>query len=128
MAHRRAQVVHDELRQDPELEDHCRGRVLRPVAGAMTIPSAPLNILTFPQRWNGPANTLDLNVLVLPKGDPAAGFVPAFPDATLTLNAHVVSGLDALPVAVPPAKGLAIDQDPADRRAFFDELLRVLNL
>ena len=79
------------------------------------IPSAPLNILTFPQRWNGPANELALNILVLPKADPLAGLAPPFADATLSFNAHLVPGLDQLPVSV--AAGPALPSSSARPRA-----------
>lgn len=93
-----------------------------------TIPSAPLNILTFPQRWNHQTGELSLHVLVLPKSDPLAGYVPSFPDATLALGAHLIPSLQQLPASVPGGPVLPIAQDPAERRTFFDELLRVLNL
>lgn len=92
------------------------------------IPSAALNLLTFPQRWNGPAGELALNILVLPKADPLAGLAPPFADATLSFNAHLVPGLGQLPVSVPAGPALPIVQDAVEKRAFFDELLRVLNL
>jgi hypothetical protein len=95
---------------------------------ANTIPSAPLNILTFPQRWNHLTRELSLHILILPKGDPLTGFSPAFPDATLALSAHFIPSLQQLPTSVPAGPALVITQDPAERRAFFDELLRVLHL
>ncbi len=91
-----------------------------------TIPSAPLNILTFPQRWNPAAGTLSVHVLVLPKGDLENDFAPAFADATIALNAHLIPSLTQLPVSVTAGPALVIGQNPAARRECFDELLRVL--
>lgn len=88
----------------------------------MAIPRAPLNILTFPQKWTPATRLLSLNILIFPTGDPLADFAPAFPDATLELAAHL-SSLDQLPLIVPAGPSLIIDQDPLQRRQFFDALI-----
>jgi hypothetical protein len=86
----------------------------------MTIKSATINLLAFPQRWDPPE--LSLNVLVLPKGDPMA-MGPAFPDCTLTMEAALIPGLDSLPTAaaVSLRKPLAVPV-PANRPALFAAL------
>ena len=89
----------------------------------MTIPSSPINILTFPQRWDPIAARLTLNILLLPKGDPSADFAPAFPDASLSFEAHIIPSLDQLPTQVPAGPPLLVDQNPAERRQFFDEFV-----
>jgi len=87
----------------------------------MPIPTAPINILTFPQRWDPLAKRLTLNILLLPKGDPVADFAPAFPDARLAFEAHIIPSLEQLPVSVPAGvPPLDVTQDPIERRQFFD--------
>ena len=92
----------------------------------MAIPSKPLNILTFPQHWNPATRLLRLNILVFPTGDPIADFDPPFPDANLAFAAHF-SSLDQLPGIVPAGPTLVVDQDPLDRRQFFDALIATFN-
>src|SRR4030095_1101184 len=88
----------------------------------MAIPRAPLNILTFPQKWSPAAQVLSLNVLIFPNGDPLLDFAPAFPDATLAFEAHL-SSIEQLPLVVPAGPALVIDQDLVERRQFFDALI-----
>jgi hypothetical protein len=64
----------------------------------MAIADARLNLLTFPQRWDG--TQIWLRVLALPKGDPrqplfAGG--PVFAQSTLRLRARVIPSLDKMP-------------------------------
>jgi hypothetical protein len=64
----------------------------------MAIADARLNLLTFPQRWDG--TQIWLRVLALPKGDPrqplfAGG--PLFAQSTLRLRARVIPSLDKMP-------------------------------
>ena len=93
----------------------------------MPIPSKPLNILTFPQEWNAATETLSVSLLILPTGDPLADFAPEFPDGTLVFAPHITAGLDALPTVTPAGPALPIDQDPLERRQFFDELIGTFN-
>jgi hypothetical protein len=93
----------------------------------MSIPSKPLNILTFPQAWDAATKTISLNILILPKGDPLNDFVPEFPDGTVEFAAHTTAGLVALPPITPAGPTFAIDQDPVERRQFFDELIGTFN-
>ncbi|HZU28153.1 MAG TPA: hypothetical protein VFA04_21665 [Bryobacteraceae bacterium] len=55
--------------------------------------------MAFPQRWNGAAGTLSLNILILPVGDPTAplGGGPQFAGTAIDLVVNVASGLDSLP-------------------------------
>ena len=94
----------------------------------MSIPSAPINILTFPQRWDPAAGRLSLTILFLPKGDPTADFVPAFPDANLSFEARLIPSLDQLPTSVPAGPPLLVAQNPIERRQFFDELIASFDL
>jgi hypothetical protein len=86
----------------------------------MAIPSAPINLLAFPQWWEPPR--LILNVLVLPKGDPLA-FVPAFPSCTLGLQAALIPGLASVPSAawVTERRDLVL-KIPGNRPALFTAL------
>jgi hypothetical protein len=88
----------------------------------MPIPTAALNILTFPQSWDPATQSLSLNILVLPKGDPLADFNPEFPDATLSFEARI-SSLDQLPGIVAAGPALIVEQDAVERRQFFDALI-----
>ena len=38
----------------------------------MALNDLELSLMTFPQRWDGVAGTLSLNLLLLPVGDPTA--------------------------------------------------------
>jgi hypothetical protein len=89
----------------------------------MALKDLKLSLLAFPQEWK--PNSLRLNLLLLPNGDPllpltAAG--PRFAGTPLPLEAIIVVGLDALPapsslnvhslplVATPPADALSLFQ------------------
>ena len=85
----------------------------------MPIPSKQLNILTFPQGWDSATQTLAVNILVLPKGDPLGDFAPEFPDASLSFRPHFSSGLETLPTVGSAGPALTIGQDPIERRQFF---------
>src|SRR5262249_4816951 len=47
---------------------------------------------------------------------------------TVAFHAHFVPTLQQLPASVPPGPALVVAQDPVERRKFFEELLRILNL
>ena len=80
-----------------------------------------LSLMAFPQSWTAATNTLAVNLLVLPVGNPlgAVGSVSTFAGTTLKLNAHLITG-EALPAstvtpaltvpfaAVPPAGAVAL--------------------
>jgi hypothetical protein len=59
-----------------------------------------LSLMAFPQSWNAATNTLAVNLIVLPVGDPTGpiGTVPVFGGTALKLVAHLQSG-DALPTS-----------------------------
>jgi hypothetical protein len=67
-----------------------------------------LSLMTFPQRWDGAAGKLQVNLLLLPVGDPVAplggGPGPQFAGTSVSLVINIVSGLGALPtIASAPA-------------------------
>jgi hypothetical protein len=80
-----------------------------------------LSLMAFPQSWTAATQTLALNLLVLPVGDPTGpiGSVPMFAGTTLKLKAQLVTG-EALPMstaapalnvpfaAVPPPGAVAL--------------------
>lgn len=89
----------------------------------MALNDLKLSLLAFPQSW-GP-NSLRLNLLVLPNGDPLTPLIvagPRFAGTALRLEAVLVIGLDALPapssidtrsiplVVTPPADALSLFQ------------------
>ncbi len=91
----------------------------------MAITTAELNLLAFPQHWDGAA--LTVRFLCLPQNDPraplAAGAL-AFADADLRFEARLIPSLDHLPraadaVAVGP---LLLDEAPQQKAALFAEL------
>jgi hypothetical protein len=103
----------------------------------MPIQSAPLNLLTFSQRWvpHPPGLEdpfLSLHVLVIPKGDPTQNFNGAatpFADANLAFEAAIVPSLAALPNpgAVSQRVPLAIAQPP-NRRRLLESLGRLFKI
>jgi hypothetical protein len=63
------------------------------------MPTNKLNLLTFPQKWDG-KKTLDLRLLVLPKGNPLQPIytgLPAFAKANLSFDMLIIPSLDRLP-------------------------------
>ena len=67
----------------------------------MALDDLALSLMTFPQRWHGGTGKLDVNVLLLPVGDPTAalGTGPAFAGTAVHLVARIVTGLDTLPTS-----------------------------
>jgi hypothetical protein len=80
-----------------------------------------LSLMAFPQSWTAATQTLAVNLLVLPVGDPTGqvGSVPVFAGTPLNLKAELITG-EALPatgmtpalsvplIAVPPPSALAL--------------------
>ena len=87
----------------------------------MPIQAAPLNLLTFLQRWGSSApHRIDFRVLILPKGDPLADFAPAFPAAALKFRAGVIASLEALPTTAAAAwLPVTVKAPPPQRAALF---------
>ena len=52
----------------------------------MSIPSSPINILTFPQRWDPQSQAVDAQHPAAAQGRSLADFAPAFPDASLSFR------------------------------------------
>jgi hypothetical protein len=96
----------------------------------MAIADARLNLLTFPQRWDGAQ--ISLRVLALPKGDPRqplfAG-ASAFAQSTLRLRARIIASLDKMPDPADalPA-GLQFAETPPGIAAVFDKLAASFNI
>ena len=91
----------------------------------MTIHTAPLNLLTFPQRWDPIAGELVVRVLCLPVGDPRDALAPgptAFANADLRFEAFLVGSLDHVPRAVDAVGSglLALLQPPLRKAELFE--------
>jgi len=83
-----------------------------------------LSLMAFPQSWTAATNTLAVNLLVLPVGNPLGpvGSVATFAGTTLKLNVRLITG-QTLPAsgtaaaltvpftAVPPAGAVALLTD-----------------
>ena len=73
----------------------------------MSLSQLELSLMAFPQSWNPATNTLTVNVLLMPVGDPTAplGTGPKFAGTAVHLNANIVASLAALPTpATTPTK------------------------
>src|SRR4051794_15167075 len=83
-----------------------------------------LAVLAFPQRWDGAR--LHVRVLLLPRGNPLEPLYPgasSFADATMQLEARVISGLDHLPLSSDAAITRSFGVTPiADRRVALTDL------
>ncbi|WP_426611293.1 hypothetical protein [Bradyrhizobium sp. McL0616] len=92
----------------------------------MSLSDVRLSILAFPQRWDGNGN-LDLNIVVIPVGDPLAALTPtgpSFAGTELQLQAIVIPGLDALPAPASPAVPFSISTPlPPNQIALFGTFL-----
>jgi hypothetical protein len=64
-----------------------------------------LSLMAFPQSWTKATNTLAVNLLVLPIGNPLGpvGSVPKFAGTTLKLEARLLTGAALPSTATPPA-------------------------
>jgi len=60
----------------------------------MALDDLALSLMTFPQRWHGGTGKLDVNVLLLPVGDPTAalGTGPAFAGLERAVRRHAAAG------------------------------------
>jgi hypothetical protein len=92
----------------------------------MSLSDVRLSILAFPQYWDGNGN-LDLNIVVVPVGDPLAALTPtgpSFAGTELQLQALVIPGLDALPAPASPAVPFSISTPlPSNQVALFGTFL-----
>ena len=93
----------------------------------MAITTSALNLLAFPQRWDG--TRLTLRFLCLPQGDVQQALgpgLPSFADANLQFEARFISGLDHLPreadALVSGPDALVLDEPPLLKAALFAEL------
>jgi len=97
----------------------------------MAIHTAALNLLAFPQRWDGAG--LTVRWLCLPQGDPLAPLAPGQPSfaaADLRFEARLIGSLDRLPreadaIAVGP---LVLDEPPVQKAALLAELTSQLRI
>ena len=99
----------------------------------MTIHTAPLNLLTFPQRWDPVAGEVVVRVLCLPVGDPRDALAPgptAFANADLRFEAFLVGSLDHVPRAVDAVGSglLALLQPPLRKAELFDTLAGLFDI
>jgi hypothetical protein len=65
----------------------------------MALSQLELSLMAFPQSWDPASSMLDVNVFLLPVGDPTAplGTGPKFAGTAVHLTANIVAGLAALP-------------------------------
>lgn len=97
----------------------------------MAIANSALNILAFPQRWDGAQ--LTVRWLCLPQDDPQAPLQPgltAFAAAELQFEARLIGGLDHLPRAADatPVGPLALSEPPVQKAAAFEALRAALSV
>ncbi len=93
----------------------------------MPIKIKPLNILAFPQHWDG--NAMTLRFLCVPSGDPEAALRPggpSFATADFRFEARLIDSPAHLPrtvdaVAADP-QPLLLDEPPVQKAALFAEL------
>src|SRR5262245_2670504 len=90
----------------------------------MPLNDLELSLMTFPQNWDAAKKQLNVNLLLLPVGDPTKplGSGPAFAGTSINVKALFISGLDSLPLtgspiaatvpytAVPPPAAAALFQ------------------
>lgn len=75
----------------------------------MALDDLELSLMAFPQRWSGATDTLTLNILLLPVGDPTVRFA----GRPIPLRINFASGLDALPSsATVPTRTIAFTAQP----------------
>src|SRR5690349_7619269 len=93
----------------------------------MSIAIKDLNILAFPQHWDG--NAIALRFLCVPRGDPEAELRagrPSFATADLRFEARLIGSLAHLPRASDAVAGepqpLVLDEPPLQKAALFAEL------
>ena len=76
----------------------------------MALNDLELSLMAFPQRWSGAAETLALNVLLLPVGDPTVRFA----GGAIPLKLNFAAGLDTLPkTSTVPTRSVAFAAQPA---------------
>src|SRR5258706_1242038 len=76
----------------------------------MALNDLELSLMAFPERWSGPTETLALNILLLPVGNPTVRFA----GRPVPLKINLVSGLDALPsTATVPTRTIPFTAQPA---------------
>ena len=91
----------------------------------MAITTSALNLLAFPQGWDGVS--LTVRFLCLPQGDvqqPIGPGLPAFSDANLQFVARLIGSLDHLPREADAVSSalLSLDEVPLQKAALFAEL------
>ena len=97
----------------------------------MAITTSALNLLAFPQHWDG--TRLTLRFLCLPQGDvqqPLGPGLPAFADANLQFVARFIGSLDQLPREADALSSdvLVLDEPPLQKAALFNELARLFKV
>ena len=86
----------------------------------MALNDLELSLMAFPQRWNGLADQLTLNILLLPVGDPTVRFA----GNSIPLRINFAAGLETLPtLATVPTRSIAFTaQPPPVAPAIFTQL------
>jgi hypothetical protein len=96
----------------------------------MALDDLELSLMAFPQRWDGTAGQLTVNVMLLPVGDPTAplGTGPQFAGTPVHLNANLVSGLESLPrtSTVPALVTPFLAQPPSGASSLYSTLYNQL--
>jgi hypothetical protein len=96
----------------------------------MALNDLELSLMTFPQNWDKTKKQINLNLLLLPVGDPTKplGSGPAFAGTTIKLKGQFISGLDTLPLssAVPVATSPFTAVPPPAASALFNGLIAKL--
>jgi hypothetical protein len=98
----------------------------------MALNDLKLSMMAFPQYWDSQTRTLNVNLLLLPVGDPMANLVgsdPQFAGTTVSLNANILDGLDTLPTTSTPVAQVTpvLAQPPGVATALFTQLVTQLN-
>jgi hypothetical protein len=106
----------------------------------MAIRTAPLNLLTFPQRWDAQSGVMTVRFLCFPRVDPdipLADGHPAFADATMAFEARIISSLARLPQSGDvtivigggaPGSGLDVPPPPAPKADAYEALRAALDI
>ncbi len=106
----------------------------------MAIRTAPLNLLTFPQRWDAQSGVMTVRFLCFPRIDPDIALAdghPAFADAAMVFEARIIASLAHLPRSADvtkvvggaaPGSGLDVPPPPAAKADAYEALRAALDI